>query len=402
MDLANVFAQRGLAPRGALLMRLRLAFAARDIFRRIESAVGTPQALGICRRVIFYANEMLLLPRGSTKSREDNDYKMRLTLVLGALGRNRLELDWVAAMLNRLWKLESDPVWRTSIRAVMGSWFVHLQEVTAKLGPFDEEKLVEVIREKPTQEYLDSIAYLVQASKEELMHEPGFADAMLSQASEGGALAALELKIHATEASNRGDILGAIELLRASVAQDPTSQEIHFRLGANLCQIGDVDAGLTELEIAVQLDPSWDRSRVEIAIVLLNEGRDDEALAKLEAAKRELPTSSTWVLLHLAYTYERLGRNHTAIETYEELLGLDADQAEALDRVAHLYFITGDKRTGADRAKKAAHLGIATVSRAWQQGYYGKKMPVARPAHNAGIDHLLQFSDSARRGKRGE
>lgn len=160
-------------------------------------------------------------------------------------------------------------------------------------------------------------------------------------------------------------------------------------------------AGLDELEIAVQLDPAWDRPRVEIAIVLMNEGRDEAARAKLVAANVACP-GTPWVLLQLGYVHERLGRTKEAVAFYEELLAIDEDDAEALDRVAHLHFVHGDRRSGADRAKRAAYLGLSTVADAHRAGYYDRGKPADRPPHAKRLDGYLRFPDSAWRSRRSD
>lgn len=391
--LARAFSGRGVGDRITLLRRLRLAFAARDIFGQIEAAIGHPQALGICQRVAFYANEMSTFPRRSTKPREETDAKMRIALTVGAIGAERIQAKWICSMVNHLRRHEQNPVWRTSLRAVTGSWLEHLQLVLAKLGSVDEEALGAVLGRMPTRDDLDVLAYQVQASKEEEAQDPSVAHALLREAMEDGERGAVELTLHAVEASDRRAPLEAIELLRLAVQKDPTSAGTHFRLGCELWQIGDVAAGLAELEIAAQLDPAWDRPKVEIAIVLLNEGRNDAALTKLILANLECP-SNPWVLLHLGYANERLGQVSAAISAYEELIAIHVTHAEALDRVAHLHFVMGDKRAGADRAKRAAHLGVGTVFAAWENGYYDKGTPAERPVHT-NQDESLHFPDSA-------
>lgn len=395
-DLARALTS-GADEHADLRRRFRLAFAARDLFRRMEAVVGRPQALGICQRVAFYANEMVGFPRSSSKPLEENDMKMRIALTAGTLGAEKMRAQWISSMVNHLWRNEHNPVWRTTLRAVTGSWLEHLQAITAKLGPVDERGLAAVFGRAPSREEIDVLAFRMQASKEEEEREPGVAAAMLSEMLEDGERGALELKLRACEASNRGDRVAAIDLLRAAVLKDPTNAEIHFRLGCGLWQVGDVTTGLSELEIAVQLDPAWDRPRVEIAIVLLNEGRDEAARAKLLAANVACPRTP-WVLLHLGYVHERLGETKEAIAFYEELLAIDEDHAEALDRVAHLHFVRGDKRSGADRAKRATHLGLSTVGDAHKAGYYDRGVPAQRPPHAKQLD--VQFPDSAwkRRG----
>jgi tetratricopeptide (TPR) repeat protein len=231
----------------------------------------------------------------------------------------------------------------------------------------------------PPPEEREASAYFTQATKQELARDPMFATIMAMEVAEGGKRAALELKLQALDLAFERDFKGAVRLFRRAAEQDPCSAEIHFRLGACLWQDGDIDGGLEELEIAGQLDPGWDRPPVEIANVLLNIGRDDEALRRLEAARPHLQEPSPWHLLHLAFVNEWVGKADRAAEVYEELVRLDEDHGEALDRLAHLRFLQPDKRQGAALAKRAAHLGFTDVFNAWEAGYYNGKLPSERP-----------------------
>ena len=392
LDLAHCFADRGLGTQDALVHRLRLAFAARALFKKVTAIVGETEAVRIGARIVTYANQMLRFPRSSKKSRAESDTKMRLTLMYGTLGRGELAMPWVKSMLNHLWRHEEDPVWRTTLKAATSGWFEHLQYITTKLGPIDDAEFLANFGSVPPREVLEQIAYMALATKEEMARNPAFAAAMDLEAQKPGRYGALEQKIRAGELVQRGDLLQAIELFREATARDPLDAEIHFRLGCCLWQVGDVAAGLTELEIAVQLKPSWDRARVEIAIVLLNEGRAEEAVRGLEEGRKALSTPSGWLLVNLAYAYERTSTLSDAILTYEALLLIEPDHGEALDRLAHLYFVTKERRKGADAAKRAARLGIHTVFRAWEAGFYDKGMPAERPRHT-GLDALLHFLD---------
>jgi tetratricopeptide (TPR) repeat protein len=345
-------------------------------------------------RVALYANQMLALTRHSTKTQEENDIKMRMALTCGSLGRGRLAMPWVEAMLNHVWRQEPDPVWRTAIKAATRSWLEHLQDITAKLGPRPSDAdFLAKIGIVPSAEMLDHGAYLLQANKQELARDPRFARVHEELASQEGYFGALELKMQALDAVGRRDPLQAIDLLRRAILKDPLNAEIHFRLGCSLWEIGDIASGLAELEIATQLAPDWDRCRVEIAIVLFNQGQVEEAQRRLLEGRAVLSKPSAWLLLHLAHSYERTGPQAKAMETYEEMLQLQPENAEALDRLAHLYFVTGERRKGADLAKRAAMLGVSTVLDAWQGGYYDKGAVARRPAHR-GDDAFLQFPDS--------
>jgi tetratricopeptide (TPR) repeat protein len=392
-DLVIALSEHGAGDREALLRELRLAYGLRDLYTRVVEIVGEDFATEIAQRLVGYAVWMLGLPRHSKKSLEENDFKMHLALTVGTLGRVPLDLEFIEAMLNSVWRVEPDPVWRTNIKAATRSWFERMQVVTTKLSPPDHEQLAAILGEKPSTERLEQIGYLALATKEEAARDPMMRAAMDAEAAEGGYLGALELKIRATDAASRGDHLRAIDLLREAVCRDPCNAELHFRLGANLWQIADVEEGMKELEIAVQLDPGWDRTHVEVAIVLLNQDRNEEAARRLEAAKPLLREPSTWLLLHLGFARERLGEIDKVVSAYQELLALDDDHAEALDRLAHLCFVRGDKQKGRELAKRAAHLGFIDVFAAWKAHFYDGKNVPGRPPRMTPL-HLVQLGDN--------
>jgi tetratricopeptide (TPR) repeat protein len=392
-DLANALAACDVGAASELLRDLRRAYGLRAVHRMVVDAVGQTRAAEVSARVVGYAMVMLALPRVSRKPVEENDLKMHLVLTLGSIGRERLDLGFIDSMLNAVWRNEEDPVWRTTLRAARRSWFEHMREAAAKLAPGDEERFVQVLGWRPSPEQREALLYSVLASKEEQARDPRMRAAMDAVAAEGGYHGALERKIRASELSNRGDPLGAIRLYREALVYNPLDAEVHFRLGANLWEIGDVEAGLAELEIAVQLDPGWDRAQVEVAIVLLNQGRNADAARRLEAAREVVREPSPWLLLHLGCALERLDEIERAVAAYEELLTLKEDHAEALDRLAHLRLVRGEKRRGAELAKQAAHLGFTDVFDAWASGYYDRRSVAARPPRTTPSD-LIQLGDN--------
>jgi tetratricopeptide (TPR) repeat protein len=344
----------------------------------VTEAIGEEHASSVVQRLAGYVTVMLDLVWSSQKSIEGNDLKMRLALGLATLGRDRMRLPFIEAMLNICWRVEPDPIWRTTIKAATRPWFDRLQEVAVRISAEDRDHTLAVLGELPPPEVLERQGYMSLATKGELDRDPLAAAAAAHEAADSGHWGALELKLRANEAVNRGARLEAIDLYRAALRRDPTDAELHFRLGASLWQIADVDEALCELEIAIQLDAGWDRAHVEVAIVYLNQGRDREAAERLESAKRRLRQPSPWLLLHLGFAHERLGMLEEAMRAYTELLDLEQNHAEALDRLAHLCFLAGEKRRGAKLAKRAAHLGLNDVLSAWETGFYDRPV-LARP-----------------------
>jgi tetratricopeptide (TPR) repeat protein len=391
-DIAEALAAHSAGQRKDLLGRLRLAYGMRHLFKVIERLVGGPQARFLAKRLVGYPMIMLEMPRHSRCSLEELDRSMLLLLVTGTVARGAQANPTVASLLKPVCRNEPDAVWRTTIKAVTGSWLEYLQEVTAKLAPSLEQEWRATGIEMLTPDFLEQIAYGTQATKEERDQGALHALATAALMEEGGRAAGVEYKIRAVEAFQRGDKLGAVDLMKVATRHDPLDAENHFRLGAMLWQIGAFDEGLRELEVSVRLKPDWDRSRVEIGILLLNQDREAEAVERLEASKAALSQPSPWLLVNLGVAYERVGESQQAIDTLEEMLLLTPDDAEALDRVAHLHFNAGEKRKGAERAKQAAHLGFTTVFSAWKDGHYDGPGAKPRPRHTV-PEHAVHFRD---------
>jgi tetratricopeptide (TPR) repeat protein len=390
-NLADLLADRGIGPAREVHRRMRLMYGARAVFQVVEKAIGTKQAVATGKRLVHYTNEMLAFPTISRRP-QDIEAKMRMTLLMGTLGRRELTLPWVQWMLDELWKREPDPVWRTTLKAARdSSWFEHLQTIMMKLAGAGED--LRHVSSRPLDLTAhEEVTYQVQAAHAEWVRDPTMASTMNTVASMRGSLGATELKIRAGELWDRGNKTEAIELMHDAAAKHPLDAEIHFRLGCLLWQIADMSRALQELEIAIQLKPDWDKPRVEIAIIRLNQDRAQDGLATLEKASREVAETTSWLTLHLAYALERVGRVLDSIEAYEKILSMEPDHAEALDRVAHLYFIEGKNRLGAHRAKRAAQLGIPTVFAAWEANYYDKATPKPRPQH-VGLDGIIHFGE---------
>lgn len=123
----------------------------------------------------------------------------------------------------------------------------------------------------------------------------------------------------------------------------------------------------------------------------MNTDRDSEGRAELEAAYVEVERTP-WLLLMLGNVRERMFDDKGAIAAFEELLALQPEHAEALDRVAHLYIINGDRLTGRARAKEAHRLGFSTVYDALEADYY-KPSVGARPRHRM-PEHLIAIRDA--------
>ncbi len=159
--------------------------------------------------------------------------------------------------------------------------------------------------------------------------------------------------------------------IRRAVELQPENAEYHFHLGALLGMVGEVDEGIEECWIAAHLDDDWELPIVEVGIILLNAGRNQEALEHLEdlAASRQ-EDSSSHLTFNLGAARYRVGDPRAALSALEKVIDEELDHALALDMAAHSAFLIGDQQKGRRLAKLADQHGQSTTYREWQEGKY--------------------------------
>jgi tetratricopeptide (TPR) repeat protein len=390
--LAAFFASREVGDPDDIAREIRIHFSLEALFVELVHTVGEADAAVIADRFVGYTNEAVAFVAGSRQSRQMNDGKMLINLCMGTL--SGVNAPWNEHLLRHIWRMELDPVWRTDLRASYSSSFSRLQQVLARLVPPLDGELLAVFGREPTEEEVRELRYLTLADPEEVLGiEPAATrDATILNFIEDHQLRSRVLACWAREADSRNDYVTSAAFAREAVRLNPSQPYLHFAFGCALWQTGDADAGIVELEIAAQMQPSWDRPHAEVGIVLCNLERYDAAVARLEAGVVRVTTPSWWLTMILARAHELGGNASEAIKHYEQVTVLKPDQGEVLDRLAHLYFNAGDKVAGADRCKRANAFGFSTVHHAWRSGYYAGEARQPRPRQTLPLDRIV-FTD---------
>ena len=104
-----------------------------------------------------------------------------------------------------------------------------------------------------------------------------------------------------------GDLDGAQEAFHRAITQKTDDFEAHLRLGSVLFQQRKLDEAQSQLERALQIDPTSSYARFELAKVQNAQGQTEAALKNFEAVSRAIPE---WLLPHveLAALYFKLNR----------------------------------------------------------------------------------------------
>ena len=281
-------------------------------------------------------------------------------------------------LLRALWRQERDPVWSTDLMAASKAWHLRLTHVMQHLGGLDQAmKLVHDefgIPAEDAESLLDQVLRDVQAdSTRPIPPDPSELDGMTVVRIKGDAkYSARNRMIQYAQAKSEGDLNTAILHVRRAVELQPESAEYHFHLGATLGMAGEVEEGLQECWIAASLDPTWELPKVEVGIILLNAGREEEARDHLESVACSQSDLSAHLAFNLGMARFRNDEVEGALGALSKAIEVKPDHALALDVAAHCAFLVGDGKKGRRLAKRANALGQSETYRDWQDGKYRK------------------------------
>jgi tetratricopeptide (TPR) repeat protein len=130
-----------------------------------------------------------------------------------------------------------------------------------------------------------------------------------------------------------GDLEGAIETYRRSIATCPTA-EAHTFLGWTYSFQGRLEEATAECLRAIEVDPDFGNPYNDIGVYLMQQGKLDEAVPWLERAKQAARYEPRqFPFMNLGRIYLKQGRWWDALRQFEAAVRLapaDADLAKAL------------------------------------------------------------------------
>ncbi|MBI5170379.1 MAG: tetratricopeptide repeat protein [Candidatus Eisenbacteria bacterium] len=118
----------------------------------------------------------------------------------------------------------------------------------------------------------------------------------------------IEEQLHAYQALvYDGDMVGALQHVRAAALERPGYPDLHLLLGAHELQMGATDDALESLSRALELNPDYHAARVEFARALESVGDTPQALVQLEMVLAGQPGHAEARQLHERLTARRRG-----------------------------------------------------------------------------------------------
>ena len=355
----------------ALVSEMRLHYAVSSLGDSLASHIGREAVLDLATAFIRFTSRNLDGLRTFSKLAPDAAASAQmLILMLGARFKSCEHL------VRALWRREKDPVWRADLQAVCNPWHLRLGHLMKNLGGLDQG--LQILQE----EYgipKEAAGNILEQVLSKIPADPTIPEwvdpAVLEELNfvrvKGDAAYSARNRITQYQwARAKGDFATAIRHVRRAVELQPGNALYHFELGATLGTAGEIREGIQECWIAHQLDPSWELPKVEVGIILLNDGRSEEARDHLEGMAHSQEALSGHLAFNLGIARQRCGDFGLALAALLRVIELQSDHALALDAAADCAFMMDDMKLGRQFAKKANALGQSETYESWRKGRY--------------------------------
>ncbi len=189
-----------------------------------------------------------------------------------------------------------------------------------------------------------------------------------------------------TEADRDAVLDSAVECTTKALELDPSCADACALLG--LCQLSkeEYDLAVATSEKAIALAPNQAENLAMASVVLTKSGQPERSLELIKSAMRHCPIYPGWYLSVLAKAYRGLGRNESAVSTFEASLERNPDDIS--DRVG-LAATLGE--LGREEAAKRTVAAILRLHPEFSIKKYVARLSYRDPAE------LTRFEDGMRK-----
>jgi tetratricopeptide (TPR) repeat protein len=154
---------------------------------------------------------------------------------------------------------------------------------------------------------------------------------------------------------NTASVEHAKDALRHAVALDPDSAPVHFAVGDMEYRTGEPALAEASFRRALQLQPDYDAAQRNLAQVLSDSGRFDDAESLMQQA---LHVSRSWNNFYVLGTIEyRAGRYQRAIEAFTSATDATPKDPAAFTMLGNVHYIQGNLQQAVGNFEHAARLG---------------------------------------------
>ena len=159
----------------------------------------------------------------------------------------------------------------------------------------------------------------------------------------------------------QGQLARAESIVREVLVLDPDLPEVHVRLGEIYLKSGWPQSAIESFEAAVAMSPGTTGAQARLISALLESNlataAEDRCLQFIAEAPDE---PDLWLALGLVF--EKQEKMREAFTTYGQVLGLDANNAEAYARQGRLFCRYGQYTSAVESCRKSLQLDAANLT----------------------------------------
>ena len=256
--------------------------------------------------------------------------------VLGSLAAVGAHSEFSSGLLEALLSSEPDEEWQEDLRAATSNWTRRVLAVNLDVHQAEEDALIRDTDGRVLRDWDVS-------NPEAYSHYRRFGELQL-----------------------QGRIHEAITELEMAVKLDPLDPANHFTMGSFKGGIGAkqgnaalVQEGLEACWVAATLDKTWVLPWAEIGFILLERGRPSEAINHLRAVSPERRPLDTRYYSALGAALRETGRFGESLNAFEASLELTPDDPVIVAAAAVTAALAGDKAKSRLHARTARHMGAS-------------------------------------------
>jgi len=311
---------------------LRRLYWTGDVAAILEEYIGSESVAETLSRIRQYVSLLYDIIDG----RVDSETREADLADIGTLGvHSRL----AETLLNALIGHESDVEWKRDIGAAGTNWISRILAVSLEVHHEEVDALIQETDGRFLKDWDVS-------NPEAYRHYQR----------------AMELRIEGRHDDAMAEVARAVEL-------DPLDPANHFTLGSFKggmgARIGDeamVKEGMDAVWMAATLDPTWITPWTEIGWLLIQTGREGEAVSHLLAAKPECGPLDYHYYLAMGAALRELGEFSRSLTAFESARELNPDEPRIHAAIATTAAMVDDSRRSRHYSKTARHLGASEES----------------------------------------
>jgi Flp pilus assembly protein TadD len=137
-----------------------------------------------------------------------------------------------------------------------------------------------------------------------------------------------------------GNYVDATKIFTKLTESQPKAAWPHYMRGLSAWKARDLSTAEAAFEDSLRLNPTHEKSLINLSRVLLDQNRPNDALSRLEEVDTLKPDSNEVQRL-FGRAYHALGQDDEAIAAYRKAIGLDGNDTWAMNNVGMVLFDQG-------------------------------------------------------------